>query len=131
MGTRQGSDHCRSIPNLPKVLADAGRLEQILLNLLQNGIRHTPPGGIVAVAANIELDTGMVKSVVRDTDVGIEPDQLLHIWERFYHGSKTGNTGIGLTLVKELTTVMGGTVAVESTPNQGSGFIIRLRSIVG
>jgi signal transduction histidine kinase len=112
---------------LPNVWADAGRLEQILQNLLQNGIRHTPPGGIVAVVATAEVDTGMVRLEVRDTGVGIEPDELLHIWERFYHGSQAGNTGIGLTLVKELTTAMGGIVAVESTPNQGSSFIIRLR----
>jgi signal transduction histidine kinase len=114
-------------PTLPQVWADAGRLEQILQNLLQNGIRHTPPGGIVAVVANAEVDTGMVRLEVRDTGVGIEADELLHIWERFYHGGKAGNTGIGLTLVKELTTAMGGIVAVESTPNQGSCFIIRLR----
>jgi signal transduction histidine kinase len=114
--------------DLPKVWADAGRLEQILQNLLQNGIRHTPPGGIVAVTATAEADTGMVKLEVHDTGAGIEPDELLHIWERFYHSTQTGNTGIGLTLVKELTTAMGGTVAVESTRHQGSSFIIRLRS---
>ncbi|MEO8608411.1 MAG: HAMP domain-containing sensor histidine kinase [Chloroflexota bacterium] len=116
---------------LPKVWADAGRLEQILHNLLQNGIRHTRPGGIVAVAATVEVETGMVRLEVRDTGLGIEPDELLHIWERFYHGTQAGNTGIGLTLVKELTTAMGGMVAVESTPRQGSNFIIRLRSYRG
>lgn len=114
-------------PDLPSIWADADRLEQILHNLLQNAIRHTPPGGIVAIHAFIETDTHMVRLEVRDTGSGINPDELLHIWERYFRGEQTGNTGIGLALVKELTTAMGGTVAVESTSGQGSTFIIRLR----
>lgn len=99
-------------PDLPKVMADAGRLEQILQNLLQNTIRHTPPGGMVAVSAYAEVETKMLYMEVRDTGSGIDSDELLHIWERFYHGEQSGSTGIGLTLVKELTTAMGGDVAV-------------------
>lgn len=116
-------------PELPTIVADAGRLEQILQNLLQNAIRHTPPGGMVAVYASEESEAEMVRIEVRDTGSGITSDELLHIWERFYHGEQTGNTGIGLTLVKELTTAMGGIVNVESTPGQGSCFTIRLRSV--
>ena len=116
-------------PGLPLAQADVERLEQVLSNLLRNGVRHTSPGGIVATA--VSADTKHVSIVVRDTGEGIAPEVLPHIWERFYRGenhrSSDGGAGLGLAIVKELTEAMGGTVAVESTPGQGSCFTIRLR----
>jgi len=112
---------------LPQVCADEARLEQILANLLRNGVRHTPPGGIVAVTAAAEEDA--VRIEVRDTGEGIPPEELPHIWERFYHGEGSSGAGLGLALVKELTEAMGGTVAVESTPGQGSCFTVRLPAL--
>ncbi|HEY7833370.1 MAG TPA: ATP-binding protein, partial [Ktedonobacterales bacterium] len=120
-------------------LADAGRLQQILQNLLHNAVRHTPPGGIVAVSA-VTCDEYTVALRVRDTGEGIAPDDLPHIWERFYRttaarqrdgqaepdGAESGGTGLGLALVKELAEAMGGSVAVESVPGEGSSFTVRL-----
>ena len=114
---------------LPLALADEGRLEQILTNLLRNGIRHTPPGGIVAVVVS-PVDN-WVQVEVRDTGEGIAPQDLPLIWGRFYRGSEgqpnlESGAGLGLALVKELTESMGGTVAVESTLGEGSVFKVRL-----
>lgn len=115
--------------SLPPVWADPTRLEQVLANLLRNAIRHTPPGGIVAVMAAAEADAVCLE--VRDTGKGITAEDLPHIWERFYRGrdSRTdvdGSAGLGLALVKELTEAMGGTVGAESVVGQGSCFSVRL-----
>jgi signal transduction histidine kinase len=113
---------------LPPALVDASRLEQVLANLLRNAIRYTPPGGIVAVvAAAGEGDT--IRIEVRDTGAGIPPEELPHIWERFYRGEQAQSeeyrgAGLGLALVRELTEAMGGTVAVESEVGQGSCFTL-------
>lgn len=119
---------------LPLACADAERLGQVLANLLRNAIRHTEPGGIIAVA--LRAEPGSVALEVRDTGVGIPPAELPHIWERFYRGengrSQTGDgAGLGLALVKELTEAMGGSVAVESAVGKGSCFTIRLMFATG
>jgi signal transduction histidine kinase len=112
--------------NLPLVWSDNRRLHQVLMNLLRNAVRHTPPGGVVAVLAKVEGDN--VRIEVRDTGEGIDPLDLQHIWERFFRGRNAaeGSAGLGLALVKELVEAMGGSVAVESAPGQGSCFFIRL-----
>jgi signal transduction histidine kinase len=114
---------------VPLALVDPARLEQTLHNLLHNGLRHTPPGGIVAVI--IATDSAAIKVQVKDTGEGIAPDDLPRIWERFYRGESTrtrmgSGTGLGLALVKEWTEATGGTVAVESAPGEGSCFTLRL-----
>jgi signal transduction histidine kinase len=115
--------------DLPLVLADERRLEQVLSNLLHNGVRHTPPGGIVAVIVAVEEDA--VRIEVRDTGQGIPPGDLPYVWERFYRGESaraedSRGAGLGLALVKELTEAMGGTVEVESVLREGSCFTVRL-----
>ena len=116
-------------PDHPLVAdVDASRLEQVLGNLLQNAVRHTPPGGIVAV--EVAVENGTVALHVRDTGEGIAADDLPYIWERFFRVEKsrarqTGGTGIGLALVKELTEAMGGWVAAQSMPGEGSCFTVR------
>ncbi|NLF77279.1 MAG: HAMP domain-containing protein [Chloroflexi bacterium] len=114
---------------LPSVLVDDVRLEQVLHNLLRNAIRHTPPGGIVAISAS--RNGAQVIVQVKDTGDGIAPEHLPHIWERFYHvdtpdRADHGGAGLGLALVKELTEAMGGSVSVTSAPGQGSTFAICL-----
>jgi signal transduction histidine kinase len=113
----------------PLALADVSRLEQVLQNLIHNGVRHTPPGGIVAVVVGAADDA--VTLQVNDTGTGIAPEDLPHIWERFYRAESSrarsdGGTGLGLALVKELTEAMSGTVAVVSTPGEGSRFTVQL-----
>jgi len=114
---------------LPRAQADPGRLEQILRNLLHNSLRHTPSGGVVTVSAGAEADKVLIE--VWDTGEGISPEDLPHIWERFYRGQKMldhdkPGLGLGLALVKELTELMHGSVAVDSTLGAGSHFILRL-----
>ena len=125
----------RVTPETPAAWADAARVEQALHNLLRNAMRHTPPGGIIAVA--VELDGGAgrgpegpahggesrrVALRVRDTGEGIAPEDLPRIWERFYRSERAreldggGGSGLGLALVKEVTEAMGGAVTVESVP---------------
>jgi signal transduction histidine kinase len=114
-------------PQLPPALVDERRVEQVLANLLRNAVRHTPPGGIVVVAAAVE--DRCLRLEVRDTGAGIAPSDLPHIWDRFYRGSNArpdGGAGLGLALVKELTEAMDGTVTVESVLEQGSCFSLRL-----
>lgn len=115
---------------IPMARADSQRLEQIVSNLLGNAVRHTPPGGLVAAALSSEGDT--VRLDVRDTGEGIECDEVLHVFERFYKGqSQNGQNGpvgagLGLALVKELTEAMGGSVEAMSVPGEGSCFSIHL-----
>jgi signal transduction histidine kinase len=111
---------------LPPVLVDAKRLEQILHNLLHNGVRHTAPGGIVAIMVTAE--NAGVSLQVKDTGEGIAGDDLPYIWKRFFQSKSSrigGGTGLGLALVKEWTEAMGGSVAVESVLGQGSCFTVR------
>jgi signal transduction histidine kinase len=115
--------------DLPAVKADEGRLDQVLTNLLRNAVHHTGPGGIVAMVAAAEPEA--VRVEVRDTGEGIPPEELDHVWERFYRGtdsraSDVQGAGLGLALVKELTEAMGGRVAVESEVGKGSVFAVWL-----
>jgi signal transduction histidine kinase len=111
-------------PSLPLALVDARRLEQILHNLIRNSTQHTPPGGIIAVSA--QSTSSNVEIAVRDTGSGIAPDILPHIWERFYSMNTHNGGGLGLSVVKDLTEAMGGTVDVESAIGQGSCFRVCL-----
>lgn len=117
-------------PRLPQVCADRGRLEQVLLNLLQNALRHTPAGGIVAITA--AADNDQVRLSVADTGVGIPPEEQPLVFQRFFRGDssrarETGGAGLGLALVHELVTAMGGAVTLESKPGRGSRFTIVLQ----
>ena len=114
---------------VPPVLIDPGRLEQALHNLLHNAVRHTSPGGIVAFVVAEEPENVIIQ--VKDTGEGIAPEDLLHIWERFYqaesaHNGANSGAGLGLALVKELIEAMNGSVEVESVVDEGSCFTIRL-----
>lgn len=120
--------------DLPKALVDPARLEQAIRNLVTNAVRHTPPGGVVLLT--VEQDGAAVIVRVKDTGAGIPAADLPFIWDRFYRGEREPGqpdrehdregAGLGLALVKELTEAMGGAVAVESAPGEGSCFSLRL-----
>lgn len=109
---------------------DDDKLEKITYNLLANALKFTLPGGLVRVEARIIADHRFVLRVA-DTGIGIPPDQLACIFERFHQVDNSSTrvysgTGIGLALVKELTDWLGGTVVVESTVGTGSVFTVEL-----
>jgi PAS domain S-box-containing protein len=110
------------------VTADADRLQQVLLNLLTNASKFTPPGGRVSVLA--EEFEGHVRIHVRDTGIGIEHDHLSKIFDPFVQvGSPEASShgvGLGLAISRELARAMSGDLAVESTPGRGSVFTIEL-----
>jgi len=114
-------------PTLPAIQIDSQRLEQIVSNLVDNSLKHTPPGGIIIISAN-EINSS-VAIHVRDTGEGIAAEDLPRIWDRFFRTASAqekniSGTGLGLALVKELTEGMGGTVAVESDVGEGTCFTL-------
>jgi len=130
-----------SLPaGLPLVRADAHRFNQILFNLVSNAVKYTPRGGSITIEAR-EVSAEAVPEDerdglrpgryiqidVRDTGVGIAPDDVPRIWERFYRTEnplkvEAGGTGLGLSLVKPLVRLLGGRIWVESQINVGSTF---------
>ncbi|MCB2296035.1 PAS domain S-box protein [Clostridium algoriphilum] len=111
------------------IVCDADKIERIILNLLSNAIKFTPPGGNIFVNIT-DKDSGILVSV-KDTGVGIPADMKLSIFERFVQVDKSlsrnrEGSGIGLSLVKSLVEMQGGTIRVESQYGSGSDFIIEL-----
>lgn len=115
---------------LPLVTLDSQRVAQALVNLLTNALAHTPPGGQVTVTARQPSATLLAVSV-QDTGVGISPDDLPHVFERFFRADRsraraTGGSGLGLTIARQFIESHGGTIGVVSTPGVGSTFTFTL-----
>jgi two-component system, OmpR family, phosphate regulon sensor histidine kinase PhoR len=115
------------VPSPFLVNADRRRLEQVLLNLIDNGIKFNRPGGNVRVTGHVEGERPVL--VVEDTGIGIPADSLEKVFNRFYRVDKArsrdmGGTGLGLAIVKHLMRLHGGSVRVESEPGRGSRFIL-------
>jgi signal transduction histidine kinase len=111
---------------LPAAFADDTYVEQALLNLLENAVRHTPPEGQVKVWARVEGNQLVLG--ITDTGKGIAPEHLPHIWDRFYRAEEhdKAGTGLGLAIVKSLVERQGGKVHAESRPGAGSTFTFTL-----
>ncbi len=105
--------------SLPTVSADGGRLQQVVLNLLDNGLRHTPSGGLLKVEAGPAA--GKLRVSVSDTGPGIDPDLLPLIFERFHKRHSSGR-GLGLAIVRSIVRAHGGEVGAHSAPGKGSTF---------
>lgn len=117
---------CDAAPGL-FALADAGRLRQLLANLLDNALKYSKPGGQVQVGA--WADDGRIRVSVRDHGEGIPPEDIPRIFERLYRGDKSRShrgLGLGLALVKAVLTAHGGDITVTSTVGQGSEFVFSL-----
>jgi PAS domain S-box-containing protein len=117
------------MPGLPLVLGDPTHLRRVLDNLLGNALKFTPAGGVITVSLRQEGANVVLK--VADTGIGIPPDKLGHVFDRFYQvdGSmrrRYGGVGLGLALVKEIVEAHGGQVTVESELGQGSVFTVTL-----
>ncbi len=115
--------------NLPGVRADASQINRVLVNLLNNAIRHTPAGGSVTLSAVREA--GAVAFTVQDTGAGIPKEYLTQIFERFAQvpGATGGGAGLGLSIAKTMVEAHGGTLDVRSTPGQGSLFRFSLPAV--
>jgi two-component system, OmpR family, sensor kinase len=124
-------------PQLPLVCADAAGMQTVLLNLVDNALQYTPPGGCVTISGRAVDDGQTVALEVRDTGAGIPPEDLPHIFERFYradkarsrHMAQNGNNGsalagsgagLGLAIVQSIVSQHKGTISAESTPGQGT-----------
>jgi signal transduction histidine kinase len=111
-------------PNLPWVQADPERVEQIMVNLVGNALRYTASGSVTVQA---RPEDGKVWISVIDTGQGIAPEDLSHVFERFWRADRSrdrhsGGTGIGLAISRRLVELQGGTIEVESKLNKGSTF---------
>ncbi len=128
--TGKGAHHSIALDAAPTTVeGDAARLEQVLANLLDNALKYTPPGGLIEVTARPDGDTALLR--VRDTGAGIPRDVLPHVFDLFAQAEQPldrepGGLGIGLTLVRRLVELHGGTVAARS-PGPGEGTTVEVR----
>jgi signal transduction histidine kinase len=118
--------------NAIHIEGDPVRVRQLIVNLLDNAIRYTDQGGSVRV----DLDTEGTEAVLRvkDSGIGIAPEHLKRVFERFvrldssrHRGGEASGSGLGLAICRQIVSLHGGAIAVESTPGQGSTFTVRLR----
>lgn len=116
-----------TVPKEIWLTADRNRMRQVLANLLDNAIKHTPGGGRIEIRASEEQETAVI--TVEDTGIGMAPDELPKIWDRLYRADQSRSQhglGLGLSLVKAVVQAHGGRVEVSSAPGVGSIFTIRL-----
>jgi PAS domain S-box-containing protein len=116
-------------PDVAPVAADPEHLRQILVNLVDNAVKYSPDGGHVLV--RIEDRGGSVRFAVRDEGLGIPPNEQARIFDKFYRLDPdltrgVGGTGLGLYICRELVRRMAGRISVESTPGEGSTFVVDL-----
>jgi len=114
---------------LVSIEGDRARLKQVIVNLVDNAIKYTPAGGLVGV--KVCASNGRALLEVNDNGVGIPPEALPHIFERFFRVDKArsrqmGGAGLGLSIIKAIVTAHGGQVRVESVEGRGSRFLVEL-----
>lgn len=123
-----GHDVTVNVPGgVPKIYADRHRLEQVIINLLDNAIKFTPAGGRILIEAQVQVP--YVRIDVQDNGMGIPAQHLPRIFERFYRVDKarsqqSGGTGLGLAIVKHIAQAHQGKVEVQSTPGKGCTFSV-------
>jgi signal transduction histidine kinase len=135
------------IDSLPPFTGDAGRLEQVVTNLIDNAIKYNRPGGSVTITAKahtppsvtrssilrrravVQPQTPMITIAVADTGFGIPQEDVPRLFERFYRGDKArvaGGTGLGLAIAQEIVAAHGGKISVASEPGRGTTFTVHL-----
>ncbi len=116
-------------PKLPVLRGDRDKITLAMHNLVSNALKYTPPGGVVRVSADCEGDRFVFE--VSDTGIGVEPEQLERVFERFYRcrdqrTSHVAGTGLGLSLARDVARLHGGDVIAQSVPDKGSRFVLEL-----
>jgi signal transduction histidine kinase len=111
------------------VIGDRDRLKQLMLNLVSNALKFTPEGGRVDV--QVAAANGEIEVLVNDSGRGIGPEDLPHVFERFYRADRSrtrgsGGTGLGLAIAKHIVEAHGGRISVSSQPNAGTTFKVTL-----
>jgi two-component system, OmpR family, phosphate regulon sensor histidine kinase PhoR len=114
--------------NLPPISGDSFKLEQMLINLVDNAIKYTEKGEVKITARRLNHD---IRIEIKDTGIGMAKEHLPRIFERFYvvdksHSRKIGGTGLGLSIVKHIVLLHNGKIDVESTPGVGTKFVVTL-----
>jgi two-component system, OmpR family, sensor histidine kinase BaeS len=116
---------------LPQIKVDLDRLVQVLGNLISNALRHTPAGGHIRLAAQTNQQQLILQ--VQDTGAGIAPEDLPHVFDRFYRGDKSrsmnGESGLGLAIARSIVEAHNGRIVATSTPGQGTTFTITLPTL--
>jgi len=108
---------------LPPVAVDADKFSQALLNVICNAYKYSPHGGAIELSTHIGDDRAEVGISVRDNGIGMTPEQIARVFDRFYRADTSGaipGTGLGMSLVKEIMEIHQGRVEIESTPGQGT-----------
>ena len=128
-GEHQVSLSVEAPRKLPRLALDSDRINQVLRNLIDNALRYTPAGGRVTLT--VDTRAPGVAVTVADTGTGLAPEDLPHVFDRFYRadGSRTratGGSGLGLAIVRQLVEAHGGEVRAESEPGRGSAFSVAL-----
>ena len=110
-----------SAPDLPLVPVDPARIREVLSNVLANALRYTPQGGSIRVRCDVEASSAHRLTVaVTDTGAGIPPEDLPHIFDRFYKSRDSRGTGLGLAIAKNLVAAHGGEITADSRLGQGT-----------
>jgi signal transduction histidine kinase len=114
--------------DVPNVLADADRIDHVFTNLLTNALKFTDPGGKVTVSTT--TDDMFVRFIVKDTGVGIPEEHLPRVFDRFFRvprENRPSGAGLGLAIARDIVQAHGGTIGVQSKPNEGSEFSFSLK----
>jgi signal transduction histidine kinase len=117
---------------LPAIEVDPGRMTQVLTNILENALRHTPEGGRIVLSAKGAGD--QVELAVQDSGPGLKAEDLERIFDRFYRtdvsrqrdGAFAGGSGLGLAIAKSIVQAHGGSILAASEPGKGLRVILRL-----
>jgi signal transduction histidine kinase len=130
LAAERGIQLAVQIPHPVQLLGDEARLIQVVMNLLDNAIRYTNPGGQVWI--EVGQTASEARLMVRDTGIGMAPEHLPHLFERFYRADPSrrrtegSSSGLGLSIVEWIVQAHGGSIGVESQVGQGSCFTVTL-----
>jgi two-component system sensor histidine kinase KdpD len=113
-------------PDIPLFKLDKGMIEQVLYNLLSNGIRYTQPGSVINI--NVQSNANLCRIIIEDNGPGFPESEIPFAFDRFYRMKGTGvsGTGLGLSIVKGFTEALGGSVQLKNVDTGGSRFTIEI-----